>query len=47
MKPIRKQLCKECLAKFRIYENARRQKIRIKLKSEQENGFVEIKNSTK
>ena len=31
MKPIRQQLCKECLEKYRLFENARRQKFRIKI----------------
>jgi hypothetical protein len=31
-KPIRQQLCQKCLKKYRLFENARRQRIRLKIK---------------
>jgi hypothetical protein len=42
-KPIRKQLCKKCLAKYRVYENERRQRLRIKEKVAQVSGKIKIK----
>jgi len=47
-KPIRQQLCRECLKKYRIFENARRQKIRLKIKGRQPqvSGKLKIKKKT-
>lgn len=42
-KPIRQQLCKKCLAKYREFENQRRQKLRIKEKVAQVSGKIKIK----
>ena len=44
-KPIRKQLCPECLKKYRIFENARRNKIRRKQRSA--NNKIKTKNNMK
>ncbi len=41
--PIRQQLCKKCLAKYRIFENARKQKHRLKIKEKQKQVSGKIK----
>lgn len=43
MKPIRQQLCAKCLKKYRVFENERRQKFRIKVKLKaEESGKIEL-----
>jgi hypothetical protein len=44
MKPIRQQLCSKCLDKYRLFENARRQKRRLAIKEvgSQEKGKIKI-----